>query len=248
MGSGTPPPLREDVPEELFDPKMIRCIRISEQAGNWRFAVENHFDDSHAQYLHRFTPYALFWYLPTYKRGIQVVRNGDWLERKFDSIHFVDDYPGLGRWPKEPFWKFKSTAEVLVRMPGIGKVVYKPFVAYKFHVPIKHDRFLFVQLLTAKATGVRRLVFLLQYWLYRRWLYHILFNNDDVLMTKYSYTGPERLFGPDISMTAWRKMCTDEARVGQVTTGSRVDGDVQSGSPVPEQCEEQREENLKLSH
>src|SRR5262245_9312355 len=44
MGAGKPPPLREDVPEELFDPKMIRCIRISEQAGNWRFAVENHFD------------------------------------------------------------------------------------------------------------------------------------------------------------------------------------------------------------
>src|SRR5262249_6724348 len=152
-----------------------------------------------------------------------------------DSIHYEADYPGLGRWPKEPFWKFRSTAGVSVRMPGIGKVVYKPFTAYKFHVPIAQDRFLFVQLLTAKKAGwLQGLSFRMQYWLYRRWLYHILFNNDDVLMTKYSYTGPERLFGPDISMTAWRKMCTEEIRGEHVPVEHQAKGAADSPSPVME--------------
>jgi phenylpropionate dioxygenase-like ring-hydroxylating dioxygenase large terminal subunit len=212
MGTEPPPPLEANIPEEFFDPDMVMCIRMSEQVGNWRFAVENHFDDSHAQYLHRFTPYSLFWYVPTYKRGIRVLRNGPWLEREYDSLHFGADYPGLGRWPKEPFWKRKATAAVHVRMPGTGRVVYKEFTAYKFQVPITVDRFLFVQLVTRKVRGLRAWFFRLQYWLYRRWLYHVLFNNDDVMMTTHSHTGPERLFGPDISITAWRKMCIDEAR------------------------------------
>ena len=67
MGTGTPRPLEQDVPEDFLDPRTVRCIRITEQDGNWRFAVENHFDDSHAHYLHRSSLYSTFVKEPSYK-------------------------------------------------------------------------------------------------------------------------------------------------------------------------------------
>ena len=216
MGTGTPPPLEEDVPEEFLNPRSVRCIRISEQDGNWRFAVENHFDDAHALYLHRSALYGIFSKVPAYKRGLRIVRNGKWLEREQDSLHFTADYPGLGRWPKIPFWQRSYRLKVRVRMPGIGAVEREAHTAYKYHVPLTLDRFLFVQVIIKQATGVRAWLFRLEYWLIHRWFYHVLFNNDDVLMTKYSHSGPEYLFGPDISVTAWRKMCIEEERTEQI--------------------------------
>lgn len=223
MGSGAPPPLNEDMPEEFLDPQMVHCIRITEQEGNWRFAVENHFDESHANYLHRHALFTMFAQLPSYKQGLRITRNGPWLQREQDAVCYVADYPGLGRWPKPSFWKVKYPILITVRMPGIGRVYRKAFTAYKFHVPINAERFLFVQVLVKKATGLRAWLFRAHYWLSRRWLYHVLFNNDDVLMTKYSHSGSEQLFGPDVSITAWRKMCVDEKRTRPADTERSVE-------------------------
>ena len=76
MGEGTPPPVEEDIPEELLEPGRIMCYRITVQGGNWRFAVENHFDDAHAQYLHRAGMFSFFWHIPAYKTGIQGCSGG----------------------------------------------------------------------------------------------------------------------------------------------------------------------------
>ena len=101
-------------------------------------------------------------------------------------------------------------------MPGIGMVKRKAYTNYKFHVPLTTDKFLFVQVITKRASFLRALLFRMEYWLIHRWLYHVMFNNDDVLMTKYSHSGQEHLFRPDVSVTTWRKMCLEEARTGSV--------------------------------
>jgi phenylpropionate dioxygenase-like ring-hydroxylating dioxygenase large terminal subunit len=213
MGTGTPPPIEEDLPEEFLDPQSVFAIRISEQDGNWRFAVENHFDDSHAQYLHRDSLFSLFSHGTSYKTGVRIARDGKWLTRKAESVHYEADYPGLGHWPRRiTLWRKKYSIKISLAMPGVGRVIRKPFTGFKFHVPVNDDRFLFVQVLTKRATGLSALIFHARYWLHRRWLYHVLFNNDDVLMTKYSHSGPEYLFAPDVSITAWRRMCISEAR------------------------------------
>jgi phenylpropionate dioxygenase-like ring-hydroxylating dioxygenase large terminal subunit len=216
MGSGTPPPLGDDMPAEFSDSDMVHCIRITEQEGNWRFAVENHFDEAHANYLHRPALFSFFACLPAYKQGLRITRNGPWLQREQDAVQYAAHYPGLGRWPKSRFWKLKYAILITVRMPGIGRVSRRAFTAYKFHVPVNNERFLFVQVLVKKATGFGALLFRAHYWLSRRWLYHVLFNNDDVLMTRHSHSGAEQLFGPDVSITAWRKMCIEEARVSSI--------------------------------
>ena len=101
-------------------------------------------------------------------------------------------------------------------MPGIGMVRRNAYTNYKFQVPPTPEKFLFVQVILKKASGIRGWPFQLEYWLIHRWLYHVMFNNEDVRMTKYSHSGREHLFGPDVSLTTWRKMCLEEARVEQV--------------------------------
>ena len=213
VGEGDPPPIEEDIPDELLEPGVPVQTRISLQEGNWRFGVENHYDEAHANYLHRDALFSLFWRLPAWKKGIRVEKEGKWLVRKSDTIEYNADYPGLGRWPQDGFWRwYRKQATVEVRLPGIGRVTYPEFTAYKFFTPVDNSHFLFVQVLTKPVTGVRAAGFRLQYWLYRRWLYQVLFNNQDMLAVKTSYNpDPERLFGPDVSITAWRKLC-EEAR------------------------------------
>ncbi|MBI3077144.1 MAG: Rieske 2Fe-2S domain-containing protein [Deltaproteobacteria bacterium] len=219
MGEGEPPPVEEDIPEELLDPRMVICARITDQEGNWRYAVENHFDDAHANSLHRSALYSVFWRQPAWRTGIRVVRNGKWLEREFEGQYFEGEYPGLGRWPRHSTPKRRAPVTVSVQLPGTGRVAYRQFTAYKFFTPIDKGHFRFTQLVTKRATGLGPVIFRLQYWLYRRWLYHVLFNNQDMLMTKVSHTqGPERLFRPDVSITAWRKAC-EEARREQMAVG-----------------------------
>jgi hypothetical protein len=52
------------------------------------------------------------------------------------------------------------------------------------------------------------LFYRLRYFLYRRWLFHVQFNNQDAWMVELMpETSPERLFRPDVSITAWRRLC-----------------------------------------
>ena len=58
MGDDKPPPLEEDVPEELLKPEYVFEAVTSVWNSNWRPAVENGYDASHATYVHR---YSLRW-------------------------------------------------------------------------------------------------------------------------------------------------------------------------------------------
>jgi Homotrimeric ring hydroxylase len=60
----------------------------------------------------------------------------------------------------------------------------------------------------------------LAYWLWWRWLAHVQFNGQDAWMVKlmdpfYSEQDGwkrERLYRPDIGLTAWRRHCQENAR------------------------------------
>jgi hypothetical protein len=54
--------------------------------------------------------------------------------------------------------------------------------------------------------------FRLYYWLWVRWIFHGLFNDEDRLMVDVMDAPPERLYRPDVSITEWRRLCEDLAR------------------------------------
>src|SRR5207253_3261173 len=53
-GAFRPPPVEADIPTAFLEADTVIVGRIAERKGNWRYAAENGFDESHAKFLHRY--------------------------------------------------------------------------------------------------------------------------------------------------------------------------------------------------
>ena len=233
IGDETPPPLDRDVPEEwLLGERFTLGGRIQVRTGNWRFAAENGFDEGHAKYLHRTSLWRLFKAMPTWNRT-HIEQVGRWLFRVQDEVHWDAEFPGVGSWTNKRWWKIKpkegkdfklgntgaaKKADPVITglgypgfasigLPGILRIAYPQFIHYEFYVPIDADHHRYVGLMIQFKTG-------LPGWWYRarylggiRWLFHGNFSNLDAWMVEATDAPPERLYRPDISLIAWRRLC-----------------------------------------
>ena len=219
------PPVETDIPPELLEPNRTVEGRITDRGGNWRFGAENGFDEGHAKYLHRNALYMMFRKLPTFTRiHMQELPNG-WLTRVADDVQFRVEFPGLGLWPRStPWWRRSGGApKVSIRVPGILQVAYKTWTHYEWWVPTGDQSHRYVQLAVKPASGMRSRLFQAYYVTWLRWVFHYLFNNEDKLMVDVMDAPPERLYRPDISLTAWRRLCeTDSRAVVQVSEGRKT--------------------------
>src|SRR5262249_47280978 len=92
--------------------------------------------------------------------------------------------------------------------PGSSQVTYPDYVHYTWFEAVDKDHHRYYQFLVRHETGAKAALFRLRYWLYRRWIFHVQFNNQDARMVELMpETAPERLFRPDASITAWRHLC-----------------------------------------
>jgi nitrite reductase/ring-hydroxylating ferredoxin subunit len=235
MGEGAPVPIEEDIPDDFLKPTAVIVGRITVRKGNWRLAAENGYDESHPSYLHR---YGAFWTLFSRIPGWMRTTSGGvpqegWLGRVPDSVGAVGEYPGLGTWPKKRPWKRLSMpARVSIRMPGMLRVRFATYTHWAWYVPIDEERHRYFQLLSLEARGLTALKFRALYWIYRRWLLHVQFNNQDAWMVELMpMTSPERLFRPDASITAWRRLC-EHAR-GELSESEQVSAAEVAGSATP---------------
>jgi len=215
LGDGPPVPVEEDLPEDLIEPNTLVVGRITVRKGDWRYATENGYDEAHSHYLHR---YGALMMLFSRNPGWIVSRNGGtmngpWMSRTADEVGVVGDFPGLGRWPKFRFWhRLRGGPRVAVRLPCSLRVAYPKYTHYTWYEPVDTDHHRYFQLMVVHGSWLRRAMFWLTYWLYRRWIFHVQFNNQDAWMVELMpETGPERLFRPDASITAWRRLC-EQAR------------------------------------
>ena len=225
MGEGEPVAIEDDLPEELLraDARIFALYRPV--TGDWRYAAENGFDESHGKMLHR-SSYWLYFRRMAGWNNTEIVKgeDGNWLSRYQHSVHESDDYPGLGRWPRFNFWqrRQKRIAQgsnehaVSIRLPAVLRV-RQPGSAnwthYEWYTPSERGQYHYLVFAVAWTTGWRRLTWWLRYWTYILWVHHYNFNNQDlsvVPLMKESH--PERFFRPDVSITAWRRMVEDEAR------------------------------------
>jgi phenylpropionate dioxygenase-like ring-hydroxylating dioxygenase large terminal subunit len=214
VGDGPAPPVEADIPSELLAPGTEVQGRITIREGNWRFAAENGFDDGHAKFLHRKTLWTLRRLMPAWTR-IHVESIGEgWITRIADAVHFETDYPGLGRWPKVPPWRSRGRggARTSIRLPAMLRVQYDKWAHYEWYVGRQANEHTYVQLVAQQGSPLKRLLFRLYYRLWVRWIFHGLFNDEDALMVDVMDAPPERLEGPDISLTEWRKLCETAAR------------------------------------
>jgi phenylpropionate dioxygenase-like ring-hydroxylating dioxygenase large terminal subunit len=211
MGHEAPSvPVEADIPEEFLAPDAQIVARIAVRKGNWRLAAENGYDDAHAKYLHRYGAIRTFFRrMPAWTRTKVEVVDDDWITRKNLDRAIEADYPGLGRWPRQHFWNHRnSRTSVSIRLPGILRNSYAADSHFAWYVPVDDDHHRYFQLLVKPTRGLGALEFHLTYWLARRWTNHVQFNNQDARMVELMpETAPERLFRPDVSITAWRKLC-----------------------------------------
>ena len=227
VGDGEPPPVEADMPAEFTDPDMVIVGRITERVGNWRFGAENGFDDGHAKFLHRKTLWTLRRLMPAWTKIHVEGPDDGWITRKADEVHYETDYPGLGTWPKAPPWKTRGRggARTSIRLPAMLRVAYQHWSHYEWWVARDGESHIYVQLAARPARGLTALRFKLYYWLWVRWVFHGMFNDEDALMVDVMDAPPERLYRPDISLTEWRKMCERQERGVPVTMTRDVEID-----------------------
>jgi phenylpropionate dioxygenase-like ring-hydroxylating dioxygenase large terminal subunit len=209
FGEGTPPPVEADIPEELIENQIAMGGRISERPGNWRYAAENGYDEGHAKFLHRHSLWTLFRRLPAYNRASVVPSaDGKWITRVQSDVRMQAEYPVVGTWPRHPWWKGSGRGpKTSIRLPGILRVDYGEWAHYEWYVPMTENRHRYLQLAAKSARGTQARLFNLRYRTYISWIFHKQFNDQDAAMVETMDIPPERLYRPDVSIIAWRKMC-----------------------------------------
>jgi phenylpropionate dioxygenase-like ring-hydroxylating dioxygenase large terminal subunit len=226
IGDAEPPPLHEDVPEELLRPDSVIGLRVTLRQGNWRLAAENGLDPSHAAYLHRNAWLTLFRKFPAAKTNVTPQIVGPWVGYSQSAPIIEGHYPLLGVWPVGEWWKIPrkgSPTKTQLRLPGFLRVDPFPttgIVHFEWYVPVDERRHRYFQFSVKWTSGFRAWRFRLAYWLWWRWLAHVQFNGQDAWMVKlmdpfYSEQDGwkrEKLYRPDVGLTAWRRHCHENAR------------------------------------
>jgi phenylpropionate dioxygenase-like ring-hydroxylating dioxygenase large terminal subunit len=218
VGDLPPPPVEEDVPEELLEPNLIVEGRIQLRPGNWRYAAENGIDEGHARYLHRSAIWTFFRRLPAWTKSVRLTPSDDskWMWRVRGEAIFEDDFPRIGRWPPRERRRYRSAKSVYhqlgIRLPATLMNGQQGWTDYEIWVPVDADHHLAVLLAITHRRGLPALRFRLWYWLWARWFFHGQFNGQDQWMIGHMDSPPERLYRPDASITAWRKFCHEHAR------------------------------------
>ncbi|HXV94126.1 MAG TPA: Rieske 2Fe-2S domain-containing protein [Pseudonocardia sp.] len=230
-----PHPIGSQLPEELVGTGFVVGGRIDDRTGNWRFAVENGYDEGHAKYLHRTSLWRLFKTMPTWN-VTHIERRGRWIYRVQDEVHWEAEFPGLGTWTNYRWWKKKPPRETFnigntgapkkvnpvieaqrfpgfasLSVPGVLRIAYPNFIHYEFYVPSGPDAHRYVGLMVNFVDGWRVPWFHLKYLGAIRWLFHGQFSGQDAWMVEATDAPPERLYRPDVSLTEWRKLCEEAA-------------------------------------
>ncbi|MBO0876460.1 MAG: Rieske 2Fe-2S domain-containing protein, partial [Pseudonocardia sp.] len=219
-----PPPVERDIPRELTENAFVLGGRTDIRDGNWRFAAENGFDEGHAKYLHNTALWRLFKVMPTWNLT-RVTEKDGWLVRVQDELHWEAEFPGVGTFTNKRWWKriplpdhpnkngdansvisaMEIPGFVSIRMPGLLRVAYPRFIHYEWYVPVDADHVRYVQLMVSFETGASALAFKVKYLTAFRWLFHGQFTRQDAWMVDVTDAPPERLYRPDLSITAWRR-------------------------------------------
>jgi phenylpropionate dioxygenase-like ring-hydroxylating dioxygenase large terminal subunit len=231
IGDGAPSSLEEDLPEELLRADAVFGVRVTLRVGNWRLAAENGLDPSHAAYLHRNSWLTLFRKFPAAKTNVLPQIVGPWVGYSQGPPIMEGNYPGLGIWPIGEWWKRPrrgSPTKTQLRLPGFLRVDPFPtagIVHFEWYVPVDERHHRYFQFSVKWTSGLKAFRFRLAYWLWWRWLAHVQFNGQDAWMVKlmdpfYAEENGwrrEKLYRPDIGLTAWRKHCHENARAVQKT-------------------------------
>ncbi|MGW4489494.1 Rieske 2Fe-2S domain-containing protein [Amycolatopsis sp. NPDC004368] len=237
------PPIDEQLPEELRDNAAVVGARIQAREGNWRFACENGYDEGHAKYLHRTALWRLFKAMPVWNET-RIIQRGRWIFRVQEKQYWTADFPELGKWDNQAWYKLKPPKKVSnigntgshrttnpviaaqefpgfasVSVPGVLRIAYPTFIHYEFYVPVDAGNHLYVGVMANFSRGWKTIPFYAKYLGFVRWLFHGQFSGQDKWMVEVTDAPPEKLYRPDESLLKWRNLAEDtaEERMARLT-------------------------------
>jgi phenylpropionate dioxygenase-like ring-hydroxylating dioxygenase large terminal subunit len=240
MGEGKAVPVEQDIPEELLQAEARIYPFMREVGGNWRYACENGFDESHLKMLHRYSVWVAFRNLSAWNTTtIDKSEDGVWLQRVQHDVNLFDDYPGLGVWPKRHWWKpspenatrtsggkdhavgIRLPCTLRVRQPGKADWTH-----YEWYVPTDGNHYIYLVLAVSWRKSLwKRFTWWARYWSYILWLHHYGFNNDDLKVVEVTpESAPVKMFRPDVSIIEWRRHLEENARPVNRGPASMVSG------------------------
>ena len=242
VGDEVVPAVERDIPRELLDHEFVMGGRWDIREGNWRFAAENGFDEGHAKYLHNTALWRLFKVMPAWN-VTRIVEQDGWLIRVQDQVHWDAEFPELGTWTNKRWWKRMPLPDapgkgkninpviaslnipgfVSFRLPGLLRVAYPQFIHYEWYVPVNENQVRYVQIMVRYEKGLKARAFKAKYLGAIRWLFHGQFTGQDAWMVDVMDAPPEKLYRPDLSLTAIRRHIERVAPTVQVdrTPGSK---------------------------
>jgi len=229
VGEGKPVPVEHDIPEELLRPNAVIFPLLRQVKGNWRYAGENGFDEAHVKVLHRTALWTFFRGIAAWNTTrITTSDDGKWINRFQEAVHLDDDYPGIGRWPKAKFWQRANSGKprtvygssdhcVSIRLPCMLRVK-QPGTAdwthYDWYTPVDADNYLYLALAVSwRRNPLKIFAWWFRFWSYILVIHHYWFNGQDLhIVGAMPESSPVRMFRPDVSIFAWRKLVEEYAR------------------------------------
>jgi nitrite reductase/ring-hydroxylating ferredoxin subunit len=238
-GSLPPSNLVDDVPDWIGrQDQFFNISMYTDYNCNWRWLVDNWPQDHHAQYVHRNAPELIFQPQLPYaltldpkpldgNKGIAIKRSGGMTSA---------DYPGLGRFPKNEWWRFmkptgrgntsgfenskahkvygiKNQSELW--LPGLTVVgrLSGEYSLIQWAVPIDANTTRCFNINNWRHLGRARALYdRAHYYLFRSWVHDRLFSDQDKVLLEATVPGPERLSKSDTGVIAWRKFAGANAR------------------------------------
>jgi nitrite reductase/ring-hydroxylating ferredoxin subunit len=227
VGETEHPPLDEDVPIEHFR-KPVRLLNVQEWQHNWRDGMENTADTTHAQVLHRHAPFMWFTKMPVWaKAGAVETARGNGVGIYYKQVGgYEAEFPGVGKLSNNPWWKYRTLGRRVaydfskvergevegvvfpneVRLPCWRIIDIHPVAFLEATVPIDAHSTRMFSFTFRDLTGIRALLFKLHYYLYLQWFHDRLFLGEDRWAMERLTPGPERFYGNDVGVLAWRKL------------------------------------------
>ena len=233
MGKGPPEPLKENIPEDFFQPDNQVLAWKTVWHANWRPCFENSFD-SHVRYLHRNSAMLMMkpMYPPAYPPG-KPARVGPHRLTPTMAVHKrgnVDQeyFPGLGekwprnRWRRKWTWIFDLARKPFDRLPRyegspewdmgqhlpcMVRINYGTYMWTRWAVPIDaHTTRMFYFHSAVRRTALGRAFEFLSYHLFHHWVMDRNFSAQDQPAARYAYYDrPEYLAPTDAQLVGWRR-------------------------------------------
>jgi phenylpropionate dioxygenase-like ring-hydroxylating dioxygenase large terminal subunit len=225
IGDIEPPPVETDIPEDLFTDEDLVFPVVSTWRANWRLAIENVADPSHAPYMHRTALRFLFVKYRAYSR-IQATDNerGDGFFINPGPVELEragTEFPGVGRYPERIWWRrmsfplkrtMNNGSQSELRLPGCLRTnnVYWFFLQWSVPVDAATSR-QFIWVLRPQAAHGLKAVWWQAYWhLFYRFLMDQFIDQDRVVVeaqeTNGAFALPEKLSVNDTGVIRWRRL------------------------------------------